>query len=80
MILLAMMEQIAERVERPLATLSIARRQELQEVATNEALPAALIRSAPDRTLIGKMLRRGDDVPGYVLQDKPDLVLTLRTA
>jgi len=68
------------KCERPLYTASISRRQELTEVATNEALPAAFVRSAPDRVLIAKVLRRGEEVPGYALQDKDDLTITLRTA
>jgi hypothetical protein len=68
------------KIERPLFTGSISRRQELQEVATNEALPAAFIRSAPDKVLIAKTLRKGEDVPGYTLANKDDLTLTLRTA
>lgn len=68
------------KCERPLYTASISRRQELTEVATNEALPATFVRSAPDKVLIAKTLRRGEEVPGYALADKDDLTITLRTA
>jgi uncharacterized tellurite resistance protein B-like protein len=76
------MLEIAEvrHTERPLYTASISRRQELQEVATNEVLPQAFIRSAPDKVLIKKVLGRGEEVPGYTLADRDDLTLTLRTS
>ena len=80
LILKAMMTEIAERVERPLATLSVSHRTELAEVPTNEELPAAFLRSAPDKTLITKTLRAGEQVPGYELREKPDLTMTLRSA
>ena len=69
-----------QKTERPLYTASTRHGQELIEVPTNEELPAAFVRTAPDRILIGKTLRHGDAVPGYELHDKSDLVLTLRTA
>jgi phosphoglycolate phosphatase-like HAD superfamily hydrolase len=69
-----------KRAERPLFTASLAQRTEVVEVATNEALPSAFVRYSPDKVLIGKTLRAGDPVPGYELQDKTDVTLTLRTA
>ena len=68
------------KIERALFTASMAQRQEIVEVATNEALPSVFVRSAPDKVLIGKTLRHGNPVPGYALRDKADLVLTLRSA
>ena len=79
LILKAMMQEIAERVERPLATLSVSHRTELAEVPTNEELPSTFLRSAPDKTLITKTLRSGGEVPGYELREKPDLTMTLRS-
>jgi len=49
------------------------------EVPTNEALPVAFVRMAPDKVLINKTLRAGERVPGYELQDKSDCTLTIRT-
>jgi hypothetical protein len=66
------------KAERALFTASISQRTEVVEVPTNEELPAAFVRSAPDKTLIGKTLRGGAAVPGYELQAKPDVTLTLR--
>jgi len=80
LILKAMMQEIAERVERPLATLSVSHRTELAEVPTNEELPSTFLRSAPDKTLITKTLRSGGQVPGYELREKPDMTMTLRSA
>jgi hypothetical protein len=80
--IMARMLEIVElkKAERPLYTASIARRRALVEVPTNEELPAAFIHEAPDKLLIAKTLRHGELVPGYELQEKPDLTLTLRTS
>lgn len=67
-------------IERALFTATTSQRQEVVEVQTNEELPSMFVRTSPDRTLIGKTLRRGNAVPGYALQDKADLILTLRSA
>lgn len=69
-----------KRVERALFTASLGQRTEVVEVLTNEALPSAFVRTAPDKVLIGKTLRAGERVPGYELQDKSDVTLTLRSA
>jgi len=66
------------KIERPLVTASLGQRTAVVEVPTNEPLPQMFIRTARDLVLIGKTLRQGGTVPGYVLQDKPDLTLTLR--
>lgn len=77
----AMLEAMeVSRVERALYTASTSQRQELVEVATNEELPSAFVRTSPDKVLIGKTLRKGNPVPGYAWQDKAELVLTLRSA
>jgi hypothetical protein len=68
-----------KRSERALFTASLSQRTEVAEVPTNEALPEAFTRTSPDKVLIGKTLRAGDQVPGYELQMKPDVTLTLRT-
>jgi hypothetical protein len=80
LILKAMMEQIAERVERPLATLSVSHRTEVVEVPTNEELPSMFFRTTPDKTMIAKTLRGGGKLPGYELREKPDLTMILRSA
>lgn len=67
------------KAERALYTASLSQGQALTEVPTNEALPDAFVRHAPDKVLIAKTLRRGEAVPGFTLQDKTDLTLTLRT-
>jgi hypothetical protein len=75
----AILERLQLRkIERPLVTASLGQRTEIVEVPTNEPLPAMFIRTAHDRILIGKTLRQGGAVPGYALQDKPDLTLTLK--
>ena len=68
------------RTERPLYTASLSQRSAITEVPTNEQLPAAFLHTAPDLRLIGKALRAGERVPGYALEDKPQLTLTLRSA
>jgi len=68
-----------KRAERALFTASISQRTEVVEVPTNEALPVAFVRMAPDKVLINKTLRSGERVPGYELQDKTDVTLTIRT-
>ena len=68
-----------KRAERALFTASLAQRTEVVEVPTNEELPSAFVRMAPDKVLISKTLRSGERVPGYELQDKTDVTLTLRT-
>jgi hypothetical protein len=68
-----------KRADRAAFTASISQRVELVEVPTNEELPAAFVRTAPDKVLIKKTLGAGNRVPGYELQDKPDVTLTLRT-
>jgi len=68
-----------KRAERALFTASLAQRTEVVEVPTNEALPVAFVRMAPDKVLINKTLRAGERVPGYELQDKSDCTLTIRT-
>ena len=68
-----------KRAERALFTASISQREELVEVPTNEELPAAFTRTAPDKVLIKKVLGMGKHVPGFELQDKPGVTLTLRT-
>lgn len=76
LVLRAMMEAIAEKVERPLATLSISYR--TKPIVTDASLlPEALMRRAPDMTLIAKALKVGD-VPG-VETSNPAPVLTLRS-
>lgn len=79
-ILSAMMQEIAERVERPLATLSISHRTEVVEVPTNEELPSIFFRTTPDKAMITKTLRGGGKLPGYELREKPDLTMILRSA
>jgi hypothetical protein len=77
LILKAMMEEIAEKVERPLGTLSISYR--TKPIVTDASkLPEALMRRAPDMALIAKALKAGP-VDG-VEQSNPSPVLTLRTA
>ena len=66
------------RVERPLFTASLSQRTEVVEAPTNEALPESFVRRTPDKILIGKVLRAGQEVPGYRLQDKTDVTLLLR--
>jgi hypothetical protein len=68
-----------KRTERALFTASLSQRTEVAEVATNEELPWEFTRISPDKVLIGKVLRGGERVPGYELQTKPDVTLTLRT-
>lgn len=75
MVLRAMMEAIGERVERPLATLSIAYR--TKPIVTDASLlPQALLRTAPDLHAIAKALKAGA-VPG-VAQSNPAPSLTIR--
>jgi len=77
LILRAMMEQIAEKVERPLATLSISYR--TKPVVTDASrLPPELMRTAPDMTALARALKDGA-VAGAELSN-PSPVLTLRTA
>jgi hypothetical protein len=68
-----------KRAERALFTASISQRKELVEVPTNEELPERFVRKAPDKVAIKKELGTGERVPGYELQDKPGVTLTLRT-
>ena len=68
-----------KRTERAMFTASLAQRTEVVEVPTNEELPSAFVRTAPDKVLIGKTLRSGERVPGFELQDKTDVTLTIRT-
>lgn len=77
LILRAMMEQIAEKVERPLATLSISYR--TKPIITDASrLPPELMRTAPDMTALARALKDGA-VAGAELSN-PSPVLTLRTA
>lgn len=76
LILRAMLEQIGEKMERPLGTLSISYR--TKPIVTDAALlPQALLRTAPDMALIAKALKVGP-VAG-VEASNPAPVLTLRT-
>ena len=76
LILHAMMEQIAEKVERPLATLSISYR--TKPIVTDASrLPPELMRTAPDMALIAKALKIGA-VPGAEVSN-PAPTLTLHT-
>ena len=68
-----------KRAERALFTASLSQRRDLVDVPTNEALPEAFVRTAPDKTLIRRALSAGAHVPGYELQYKADVTLTLRT-
>ena len=67
------------KVERPLYTVSLSQRTEVVEAPTNEELPTAFIRSAPDKALISKALRNGETVPGYQLQERDEATLLVRT-
>jgi hypothetical protein len=67
------------KAQRPLYTASLSQRVELVDVPTNEELPAAFVRTSPDKVQIKAALHAGNRVPGYELQDKPDVTLTLRT-
>ena len=76
LILRAMLEQIGEKVERPLGTLSISYR--TKPIVTDAGqIPEALMRRAPDMALIAKALKVGP-VAG-VEASNPAPVLTLRT-
>jgi len=68
-----------KRADRATFTASLSQRRELVEVPTNEELPLAFRRVSPDKVLIKKTLGAGERVPGYELQDKADITLTLRT-
>jgi hypothetical protein len=66
------------RLERPLATLSVADGPRYP-VFTNEAeLPARFCKRVPDRTLILPALKAGEAVPGAVLNN-PEPVLRITT-
>ena len=76
-ILKAMMEEIGDKLERPLATLSVSYR--TKPIVTDaSALPAGLLRTAPDMHAIAKALKDGP-VAGAELSN-PAPVLTIRTA
>ncbi len=76
-ILKAMMEEIGDKLERPLATLSVSYR--TKPIVTDaSALPEALLRTAPDMHAIAKALKDGP-VAGAELSN-PAPVLTIRTA
>lgn len=68
-----------QRADRAAFMASLSQRQELVEVPTNEELPTTFVRTAPDKVLIKKTLHSGGQVPGYELQDKPGVTLTIRT-
>ena len=77
LILRAMMEEIAEKVERPLGTLSISYR--TKPIVTDPTLlPEAFIRRAPDMHLIARALKDGA-VAGAELSN-PMPSLTIRSA
>jgi hypothetical protein len=77
LILRAMMEEISEKVERPLGTLSISYR--TKPIVTDAGLlPTTLLRTAPDMQAIAKALKVGP-VAG-VEASNPAPVLTLRVS
>jgi hypothetical protein len=66
------------KLERPVATLSIGYRRDLQ-LTDASLLPDAFISHSPDKLAIAKALRAGEKIPGAELgNDHP--VLTIRTA
>jgi hypothetical protein len=76
-VLRAMMVAIAEKVQRPLATLSVS--YHTKPIVTDAtALPETLMRHAPDMKLIERALKDGD-VPG-VTKTNPEPRLTIRKA
>ena len=66
-ILRAMMEEIGEKVERPVATLSLSNGPRPVEVIDQSLIPPAYWRRAVDKIELGKHLRAGEDIPGAML-------------
>jgi hypothetical protein len=78
LILKAMMEEIAERVERPLATLSIGTGPRAVIITDERAVPEYYFRHAPDKVAIGKDLKAGKQIEGAELANGAP-VLTMRS-
>jgi len=77
-ILKAMMEEIAEKVERPLATLSIGTGPRAVIITDQAALPEFYFRRAPDKIALGKDLKAGKQIEGAELANGMP-VLTMRS-
>ena len=74
-----MMEELGlSKLERGTYTASVALGTPKPVAVDLSELPAEYVRHSPDTTAIGKALRAGQDVPGYVLGN-PEPVLRLLT-
>jgi hypothetical protein len=67
------------RLERPLATLTLADARRGVVITDEDELPPAYLRTAPDKAAILSALNAGEVVPGAALSNGAGPVLTMRT-
>jgi hypothetical protein len=68
-VLQAMMEQIGEKIERPLATLSLSNGRRTAVITDQAGLPEGYWRRSVDRLAIEKDLKAGKAIPGAELSN-----------
>lgn len=67
-----MMAEISSKVERPLATFSLATRQPKVEISDESAIPATYWKAADpklDKKAVGEALKAGETIPGACLSN-----------